>query len=55
MTQGPTTETNTREVGSAPPKCLLRWTVDPATGKPVARWTVERPETVTSHALPVAA
>lgn len=55
MTEGQTTETKTRAAGSARAKCLLRWTVDPATGKPVARWTVERPETVTSLALPAAA
>ena len=55
MTQVPTTETKTREADRATPKCLLRWTVDPATGKPMARWTVERPETVTSLALPAAA
>jgi hypothetical protein len=55
MTQEPTTETKTLEAGRATPKCSLRWTVDPATGKPVARWTVERPETVKSLALPVAA
>jgi hypothetical protein len=55
MTQGPTAETKTHEAGSSPPKCLLRWTVDPATGKPVARWTVERPQTVTSLAVSAAA
>ena len=55
MTQGPTTETKTREAGPATPKCLLRWTIDPVTGKPMARWTVERPQTVTSLAVSSAA
>jgi hypothetical protein len=55
MTQGAITEAKTREAGRMNPKCLMRWTVDSATGKPVARWTVERPEMVSSPAIPVAA
>jgi hypothetical protein len=42
MTHEPTTETKTHETGRATPKCSLSWNVDPASGKPVARWTVER-------------
>jgi hypothetical protein len=55
MTPEPTTETKTREAGRTDPKCLLRWTVDPETGKPVARWTVDQPQkTVSSVLLPAA-
>jgi hypothetical protein len=55
MTQEPTTDTKTREISRTPPKCLLRWTVDPETGKPVARWTVEQPEKTASSLLRPAA
>jgi len=55
MTQEPTTETKTRETSRVIPKCLLAWTIDPATGKPVAHWTIEQPEKATSFSLQQAA
>jgi hypothetical protein len=55
MPQEPTTETKTRETGGATPKCRLKWTIDPETGRPVARWTVEQPEMVADAALRPAA
>jgi hypothetical protein len=55
MTQQPTTKTQTRETAHAMPKCLLIWTIDPATGKPVARWTVEQPEKTQTFVLRPAA
>jgi hypothetical protein len=44
MAREPLAELKTRETGCATPKCSLRWTMDPATGKLVARWTIEQPE-----------
>lgn len=55
MAQESATESKTRETGSVAPKCLLSWTVDPATGKPVARWTVAQPEKAASFTLKPAA
>ena len=55
MTHEPTTEPKTREAGHATPKCSMRWTIDPATGKPVARWTAEQPEKTDSFTLKPAA
>lgn len=55
MTQLPTAEPKTRQAGRPAPKLLMRWTVDPGTGKPVARWTIDRPETVPDLTLPAAA
>jgi hypothetical protein len=55
MTLEPTTETKTREAGRVTPKCLLKWTIDPATGKPLARWTVDQPEKPSTSTLRPAA
>jgi len=55
MTRETTTQTNTRELVRAAPKCQLKWTIDSETGKPVARWTVEQPEMVAGVALRSAA
>jgi len=50
-----TSETKTHKTGRVTPKCLLRWAIDPATGKPVARWTVDEPAKTTTFVLkPVA-
>jgi len=55
MTPEAITETKPHEADRTTLKCLLRWTVDPETGKPVARWTVDKPEQmVTSVLLPAA-
>jgi hypothetical protein len=55
MAPKPTTETKTRGASRTNPKCTLRWTVDPETGKPVARWTGDQPkETVGSVLRPAA-
>jgi len=42
---------------ATPPRPALRllWTLDPATGKPLARWVVDRPEPVRAVALAAAA
>jgi hypothetical protein len=37
------------------PALSLTWSLDPATGKPMARWTSERPEMIASFALRPAA
>jgi hypothetical protein len=55
MTQHPIAETEIRQIGLAAPKCVMRWAIDPATGKPVARWAVERPEMEANLALRAAA
>jgi len=56
MTQRPTSEFKTSEFSRVAPKCLLRWTIDPVTGKPVGRWTEAQPATtVTISELPAAA
>jgi hypothetical protein len=55
MTLEPTAETKNREAGHAPSKCLLKWSIDPATGKPVARWTVDQPERIPTFLLKTAA
>jgi hypothetical protein len=55
MTQWPTTETKASEPGRTTPKCLLKWTIDPETGKPIGRWVAERAETVSVPALRSAA
>jgi hypothetical protein len=55
MTQWPTTETKASEPGCTTPKCLLKWTIDPETGKPIGRWVAERAETVNVPALRSAA
>jgi hypothetical protein len=51
MTPEPITETKPHEAGRNTPKCLLRWTVDPETGKPVARWSVDKSEKIATSAL----
>jgi hypothetical protein len=51
MTQEPTAETKRRETTPSSSKCLLSWTIDPATGKPVARWISVQPEKTASFAL----
>ena len=43
MTERPTAEAKTYLTSSAPRKLFLNWRLDPKTGKPVARWTIERP------------
>jgi hypothetical protein len=55
MMQRPIAESESRQAGRATPKCVLKWTIDPATGKPVARWTAERSETVAKFGFPRAA
>jgi hypothetical protein len=56
MTQWPTTETKVSEPGRTTPECLLKWTIDPETGKPIGRWVAaERAETVSVPALRSAA
>jgi hypothetical protein len=50
--------TTVREWMKAPPPrpaLRLLWSLDPVTGKPVARWVVDRPEPVRAVALAVAA
>ena len=55
MTREPTTDTKCGETDRASPKCLLRWTIDPTTRKPVARWTIEQAEKTASLQLKPAA
>ena len=55
MTQRPTSQSKTRESSRGVPKCLLRWTIDPASGKAVARWTAEQAETIAISELSAAA
>jgi hypothetical protein len=55
MAREPLTELKTRETDRANPKCLLRWAMDPATGKPMARWTIEQPEKTANFELRPAA
>jgi hypothetical protein len=45
MTERPTVEAKSRLTTSTPdkPNLSLTWCLDPTTGKPVARWTIERP------------
>jgi hypothetical protein len=48
-------ETATRQATSARPSLSLKWRLDPATGKPVARWTIQQPEKAASPELRIAA
>jgi hypothetical protein len=43
MPERQTVAAKDRLTTSAPQKLCLTWRLDPATGKPVARWTIERP------------
>jgi hypothetical protein len=43
MPERQTVAAKDRRATSAPQKLCLTWRLDPETGKPVARWTVERP------------
>ena len=55
MAEQPAIAAKTRETDRVNPKCSLRWALDPATGKPVARWILEQPENAASVALRPAA
>jgi hypothetical protein len=48
-------ETASRQAMSERSSLSLTWRLDPATGKPVARWTSQQPEKVAGLELPVAA
>jgi hypothetical protein len=51
MTERQAAAAKDRLTTSAPRQLCLTWRRDPATGKPVARWTIEQP----SLELPAAA
>jgi hypothetical protein len=42
MTERQTVAANARLTISVPQKLCLTWRLDPATGKPIARWTIEQ-------------
>jgi hypothetical protein len=48
-------ETPTHQAISARSSLSLTWRLDPATGKPVARWVLQRPQPSASGALREAA
>jgi hypothetical protein len=43
MSERQTVEAKTRLTIAAPQKLCLTWRIDPATGKPTARWATEQP------------
>jgi hypothetical protein len=49
MTERRTIEEESRQTAHERPTLSLRWTLDPTTGKPVARWTNEQPEMIASR------
>ena len=55
MPERRTREANLRETSLARGELRLTWHLDPATGKPVARRTVERPKLTRNILLRVAA
>jgi hypothetical protein len=48
-------QTQPRQKGPARPNLSLTWRLDPATGKPVARWTINEAEEIAETALRPAA
>ena len=54
MPERPTLEAQSPKT-LARPRLILSWRLDPATRKPVARWTVEQPAPPANFAMPAAA
>jgi hypothetical protein len=46
MTERTTIEEKSLQTARERPTPSLTWTLDPTSGKPVARWTVEQPEMI---------
>jgi hypothetical protein len=55
MTELRTVEQKPRQISPGRPAPSLAWTLDPTTGKPMARWTIGRPEMIERLMLPRAA
>jgi len=55
MAQESTTAPKAHNAGISSPKCLMTWTIDRRTGKPVARWAAEQLEKTAALAIRPAA
>jgi len=55
MTERPAVEEKSRQTPPERPILSLRWSLDPTTGKPMARWISEQPEMIARFALRPAA